>query len=65
MKSSDSPRDDRDNGASAVEYALLIAGIAGLLIIVVVALGGQTVRMFEGTCEDLDGEMAATASCQP
>ena len=48
-----------ERGASAVEYALLIAGIAGLLVLVVFALGGQTAPNFEDTCNDIAAEMAS------
>jgi pilus assembly protein Flp/PilA len=40
-------RSDRDErGASAVEYGLLIAGIAALVAVVVFALGGAIAGLF-------------------
>jgi pilus assembly protein Flp/PilA len=37
-------------GASAVEYGLLIAGIASLIVIVVFAFGGVIKNVFQKTC---------------
>ena len=38
-----------DRGASAVEYGLLIAGIAALIVLVVFAFGGQISTIFSKT----------------
>jgi pilus assembly protein Flp/PilA len=40
-------RDER--GASAVEYGLLIAGIAALIVVVVFAFGGTIADVFSDT----------------
>jgi pilus assembly protein Flp/PilA len=41
-----------ERGASAVEYGLLIAGIAGLIAIVVYAFGGVVLNnLFVSTCD--------------
>jgi pilus assembly protein Flp/PilA len=56
-----SPRNER--GASAVEYGLLIAGIAAVIVIAVFALGGVTDSMFSNTCQELDSAAAASATC--
>ena len=45
------PRDER--GASAVEYGLLIAGIAAMIVAAVFAFGGGTNGLFHGSCEDI------------
>lgn len=37
-----------DEGASAVEYGLLVAGIAAVIIVVVFALGDTITGLFEG-----------------
>ena len=42
------PSDER--GASAVEYGLLIAGIAALIVVVVFAFGDNLTGIFEDTC---------------
>ena len=54
-----------DDGASAVEYGLLIAGIASIVMIVVFALGGFVKESFQGTCDQIDAAMPAstTATC--
>jgi pilus assembly protein Flp/PilA len=40
-----------ERGASAVEYGLLIAGIAALIVVVVFAFGGVIKNIFSGTCK--------------
>jgi len=52
-----------DEGASSVEYGLLIVGIAAVLAIAVFALGGMTDSMFGHTCDEIDAQAAASASC--
>lgn len=61
MFSSFPHRSDED-GASAAEYGLLITGIAGMLVVVVFALGGQVSHMFDRTCDDL-ASRATASSC--
>jgi len=39
-----------ERGASAVEYGLLIAGIAALIVVVVFAFGGVLKNIFSSTC---------------
>ena len=53
----------RDEGASAVEYALLVAAIAALIVIVVFAFGGLINNIFTDTCQAIDGSTAATSDC--
>ena len=36
-----------ESGATAIEYAIIAAGIAGVLITVIYALGGGVVDMFQ------------------
>ena len=45
-------RDER--GASAVEYGLLIAGIATIIVATVFLFGGFIEGMFTGTCDTID-----------
>jgi len=41
-----------ERGSSAVEYGLLIAGVAALIIVVVFAFGGVVLHdLFENTCD--------------
>jgi pilus assembly protein Flp/PilA len=51
-----------DRGASAVEYGLLIAGIAALIVVVVFAFGGVINNMFKNTCTGI-GASAGAGSC--
>ena len=39
-----------ERGASAVEYGLLIAGIAALIVLIVFAFGGVIKDIFQDTC---------------
>jgi pilus assembly protein Flp/PilA len=48
-----------ERGASAVEYGLLIAGIAALIVVVIFAFGGQLKGMFSKTC----ASVASSAGC--
>ena len=47
-----------ERGASAVEYGLLIAGIAAIIVIAVFAFGGGVKGLFSQTC----GTVAAATS---
>ena len=58
--------DRRDEqGASAVEYGLLVSGIAAVIVVVIFAFGGNLVEMFDNTCKTVgDGtSSAAQATC--
>jgi pilus assembly protein Flp/PilA len=44
----------RDTGASAVEYGLLVAAIAALVVIIVFALGGLVQKVFKDTCSEIE-----------
>ena len=55
-----------ERGASAVEYGLLIAGIAALIVIVVFALGPILREAFDNTCDTIganDNNAATSADC--
>ena len=39
-----------EEGASAVEYGLLIAGIAALIVLIPVAFSGTITGLFDDTC---------------
>ena len=49
-----------EEGASAVEYGLLVAGIAALVVGVVFLFGGMISDVFTNTCDAID----ATATCE-
>jgi len=42
-----------ERGASAVEYGLLVAGIAGVIIAAVFLLGGGSNGMFQDSCHKI------------
>jgi pilus assembly protein Flp/PilA len=43
----------QDDGASAVEYGLLVAAIAALVVIIVFSLGGLVQEVFKDTCDEI------------
>ena len=52
------------DGASAVEYGLLVAGIAALVVAVVFVFGGIIKDSFQNTCNRVkQGSGAAAATC--
>jgi pilus assembly protein Flp/PilA len=53
-----------DTGASAVEYGLLIAAIAAVIVVVVFALGSVVKNKFQNTCNGVGGTATVTASCK-
>ena len=53
-----------ERGASAVEYGLLIAGIAALIVVVVFAFGNVIKNIFSTTCKSVGQSSAGgTAGC--
>ncbi|WP_028636006.1 Flp family type IVb pilin [Nocardioides sp. URHA0032] len=54
-------RDER--GASAVEYGLLVGGIAAVIVVLVFALGSQIKDKFSDTCDAVKTGGGAAASC--
>ncbi|QBR94196.1 Flp family type IVb pilin [Nocardioides euryhalodurans] len=56
-------REQRDErGASAVEYGLLIAGIALIIFAVVFVFGGGVDGLLKGSCDTINQEITA-ADC--
>jgi pilus assembly protein Flp/PilA len=54
----------KDDGASAVEYGLLVAAIAALIVIIVFALGGLVKGIFKNTCDTIASKASPTqATC--
>ena len=54
-----------ERGASAVEYGLLIAGIAALIVVAVFALGPIIKEAFSDTCDAIDtNSPSSTATCE-
>ena len=53
-----------DDGASAVEYGLLVAGIAALIVTVVFVFGGVIKSSFSKTCGKISNSSGTTtATC--
>jgi pilus assembly protein Flp/PilA len=53
-----------EDGASAVEYGLLVVAIAAVIVVIVFALGGFVRSAFGDTCEKIGtGTSASTANC--
>lgn len=52
-----------ERGASAVEYGLLIAGIAALIVVAVFALGPVVRDAFSDTCASINGKGNGTVAC--
>jgi pilus assembly protein Flp/PilA len=57
-----SPTRRNEEGASAVEYGLLVALIAAVVVVAVVALGGLVKSTFEDTCSGIADNDSATAT---
>ncbi len=51
-----------ESGASAVEYGLLIAGIAALIVTIVFVFGGAVRNSFSKSCGTVSAGSSATAS---
>jgi pilus assembly protein Flp/PilA len=54
---------DDERGASAVEYGLLIAGIAALIVVAVFALGPIVRDAFESTCDVVASNATPSSDC--
>jgi pilus assembly protein Flp/PilA len=56
-----------DEGASAVEYGLLVAAIAAIIVLLVFAVGKFVKAGFQETCDGIDenasAEIQAAADC--
>ena len=50
-----------DDGATAVEYGLLITAIAAVIVVIVFALGGVVADLFGGTCDKVNDQVAASS----
>ena len=53
-----------EQGASAVEYGLLVAAIAAIIVVIVFAVGRFTGAAFITTCDSLEsGEFSGSNTC--
>jgi pilus assembly protein Flp/PilA len=58
-----SSRRRAEDGASAVEYGLLVAGIAALIVAIVFLFGGVIKSSFSKTCGAISSKGSASATC--
>jgi pilus assembly protein Flp/PilA len=54
----------KDRGASAVEYGLMIAAIAAVIVAIVFGLGGVVQEIFTTTCDTITNEVNG-GDCAP
>ncbi len=52
-----------EEGASAVEYGLLVAAIAAIVVAIVFLLGGVISEVFTTTCTEVADGAGTTAGC--
>ncbi|KQT94427.1 pilus assembly protein [Marmoricola sp. Leaf446] len=52
-----------EEGASAVEYGLLVAAIAALVVAIVFLLGGVIKEVFTDTCTTVASKATTSATC--
>ena len=51
-----------EDGASSVEYGLLVAAIATVIVIIVFALGGVVRNLFSSTCDTISTNASSVTS---
>ena len=56
-------RQRNDEGASAVEYGLLVAAIAAIIVLIVFAIGKFVQGGFKTTCDGLKTNSSVAATC--
>ena len=52
-----------DDGASAVEYGLLLAAVAAVIMLVVFTVGVFTGHMFNDTCDNIQTASPGPMTC--
>jgi len=57
------PGSNDEDGASAVEYGLMLAGVAALIIAVVFFFGGAVAGLFNDTCDTVNTGSGGSMSC--
>ena len=57
------PESTDENGASAVEYGLMIAGVATLIVAVVFLFGEAMNGMFTNTCDQVNTGSTGSMEC--
>ena len=58
------PNRKNEEGASAVEYGLLVAGVAALIVLIVFAFGNVVKdTLFTTSCNTVNDHASTSASC--
>ncbi len=52
-----------EDGASSVEYGLIVVAIAALIVLVVFAFGGMVKAMFSTSCQTIKDNTGVTQTC--
>lgn len=52
---------DRDRGASAIEYVLLVTGVALVLLVVILTFFGHISNMFDDSCDQIANQTGQSA----
>jgi pilus assembly protein Flp/PilA len=52
-----------ERGASAVEYGLLITGVAAVIVLMVYAFGGMVTGLFTHTCGSIASKAGQGGAC--
>lgn len=52
-----------ETGASAVEYALLAAAVAAVIVAIVFALGNHVFMLFDDTCRSIQPRVDGSQEC--
>jgi pilus assembly protein Flp/PilA len=52
-----------EDGASAVEYSLIVAAIAGLVVLIAFVFGAQVTGLFSDTCTSVAAQAAPAETC--
>jgi pilus assembly protein Flp/PilA len=55
----------RDNGASAVEYGLIVFAVAALIALAVFSFGGAVRGLFQDSCNSIRDQAQPSATCGP
>jgi pilus assembly protein Flp/PilA len=57
--------EDSESGASAAEYALLVAGVAALIVVIVFAFGGLVRNLNHDNCTTIATTASPSYDCGP
>ena len=52
-----------EEGASAVEYGLLAAGVAGIVFLIIFSFGGVVQNLFSESCSKVSTSVSVGGSC--